>query len=295
VTFTNPVVGGTILVRPAIQSPDYSPGVSGWSINIDGTAEFSDLVIRSSDGSGSTVQIANGEIQVTNSAGDVVVELDSTGYRLYSSSGAIVAEIKLDGGGLRGGFYTRNFAFPQNIYAYLSGGQLTSGPVTNSAADIHGFLQYVMTDTATNPYSVQTLSTGAIDMALDDEARIQLISERGQRSKVWVDGGSSLVPADLYVTGRIVAANAQSDTVSISFTAQTSFQQSVTFPTAYPVGTMPAVTTNIASGAGATSGWTSRAIGVTRTGFTLFVNRGDTTGAAQTWASIPVQWWSHAS
>ena len=42
----NPVVGGTVLRRPAIQSPDYSAGVSGWSINADGSAEFDDVTVR---------------------------------------------------------------------------------------------------------------------------------------------------------------------------------------------------------------------------------------------------------
>lgn len=46
-TFSNPITGGQgALVRPAIKSPDYVPGVSGWSINRDGTAEFNDLTIR---------------------------------------------------------------------------------------------------------------------------------------------------------------------------------------------------------------------------------------------------------
>lgn len=60
--FQDDVVGGTILVRPAIQSPEYQPGVQGWSINADGTAEFSDLTVRSSDGSGNLIELENGEI-----------------------------------------------------------------------------------------------------------------------------------------------------------------------------------------------------------------------------------------
>lgn len=43
--FRNPVVGGITLVRNAIQSENYNPGVSGWTINRDGTAEFTALVI----------------------------------------------------------------------------------------------------------------------------------------------------------------------------------------------------------------------------------------------------------
>ena len=45
-TFSNDAVGGTTLVRPAIQSPNYKHGVSGWAVFQDGTAEFNSLVIR---------------------------------------------------------------------------------------------------------------------------------------------------------------------------------------------------------------------------------------------------------
>jgi hypothetical protein len=47
VIFGNPIVGGAgSLVRQSIHSPDYVPGVSGWSINKDGTAEFNSTLIR---------------------------------------------------------------------------------------------------------------------------------------------------------------------------------------------------------------------------------------------------------
>lgn len=47
--FTNPIVGGSgTLIRPAIKSPDYAPGVSGWQIARDGTAEFNDVTARGS-------------------------------------------------------------------------------------------------------------------------------------------------------------------------------------------------------------------------------------------------------
>lgn len=44
--FSNPVVGGVVLVRPAIRSPNYVAGTSGWSINITGDAEFNNAIIR---------------------------------------------------------------------------------------------------------------------------------------------------------------------------------------------------------------------------------------------------------
>lgn len=45
--FGNPIVGGAgSLVRQSIHSPDYVAGVSGWTINKDGTAEFNSTTIR---------------------------------------------------------------------------------------------------------------------------------------------------------------------------------------------------------------------------------------------------------
>lgn len=56
VPFTNPILAGRTLIREAIQSPDYVPGVSGWCIRRDGSAEFnagtfrSDVLITGNDG-----------------------------------------------------------------------------------------------------------------------------------------------------------------------------------------------------------------------------------------------------
>lgn len=44
--FTNPVMGGKNLVRTVMQSPNYEPGVSGWAIFQDGSAEFNNLAVR---------------------------------------------------------------------------------------------------------------------------------------------------------------------------------------------------------------------------------------------------------
>lgn len=44
--FSNPIIGGGgSLVYPSIHSPNYRPGGPGWSINKDGTAEFSGLTL----------------------------------------------------------------------------------------------------------------------------------------------------------------------------------------------------------------------------------------------------------
>lgn len=44
--FSNSVVGGITLVRPAIRSPNYVAASTGWTINADGTAEFNNVTVR---------------------------------------------------------------------------------------------------------------------------------------------------------------------------------------------------------------------------------------------------------
>lgn len=61
--YSNPIVGGTALVRPAINSPGYTPGVTGWSVNVDGTAEFNDAVFRGTIVVGTA---GNGMVTITN-------------------------------------------------------------------------------------------------------------------------------------------------------------------------------------------------------------------------------------
>jgi hypothetical protein len=46
VAFNNPVVAGTTLVIPAIRSANYRAGVSGWTINRDGSSEFQNVTVR---------------------------------------------------------------------------------------------------------------------------------------------------------------------------------------------------------------------------------------------------------
>ena len=48
----NPVVGGTVLRRAAIQSPNFVAASAGWAINADGTAEFQTSLRRGRDQTG---------------------------------------------------------------------------------------------------------------------------------------------------------------------------------------------------------------------------------------------------
>lgn len=76
----------------------------------------------------------------------------------------------------------------------------------------------------------------------------------------------------------------QAGAVDVSVVAATSASVALLF--LRPFAQVPSVSTNISSGAGGIALWQSRAIGVTTTGFTVFVY---TTGGAIT-GTVPVQW-----
>jgi hypothetical protein len=77
VPFTNPVIGGEdVLIRTAIRSPDYVAGMTGWSINRDGSAEFNNVTVRGSFISG-PVSINSGGISVLGTTSEY--EINVTG------------------------------------------------------------------------------------------------------------------------------------------------------------------------------------------------------------------------
>lgn len=109
--FNNPIVGQEELIRSAIKSQDYEPGVSGWRIASDGSAEFTDLTVISNDGQGNSIELENGEITITDDTGN------------------LLAAVQFNSNGSAAGFWTRDFAFPRNNYSELVGGTLEFGTV----------------------------------------------------------------------------------------------------------------------------------------------------------------------
>lgn len=78
------ITGGTVLRIPALQSPNFLTGVSGWIIRGDGTCEFNAGVFRGSVQIGvpATVILAN------PATGDAVDVYDGSGNLLYSIDGS---------------------------------------------------------------------------------------------------------------------------------------------------------------------------------------------------------------
>jgi len=87
--FGNPIIGGqSNLIRPSIKSPNYVPGVSGWSINRDGTAEFAGGAFRGAV----TVTDGNG-----NTLGGIDVNGDYTGPDGFFSDDVFIQGLAVDG------------------------------------------------------------------------------------------------------------------------------------------------------------------------------------------------------
>lgn len=142
--FRDSILAGKKLVREAIQSPNFVTGLTGWSINKDGTAEFADLTVRSSDGSSSTITIANGQIVIANGSAVTVTEIDADGYRLYNSSGTLVAEITLSGGATNDPGFICYAPSGRRYYAMLSRGFLELGD-DNVVYDVQPAIEHFST------------------------------------------------------------------------------------------------------------------------------------------------------
>lgn len=76
--FAQPIVAGTNLLIPAIQSPGFVPGVTGWQINKDGSAQFHNIALTGGSlvvsGAGQGVFLYSG----TPAAGNLIASFASS-------------------------------------------------------------------------------------------------------------------------------------------------------------------------------------------------------------------------
>lgn len=135
-SFSHDVAGGNgQLIAQSIHSPNYEEGVSGWTINKDGTAEFQDADIR-----GSVTIDSGGDGVFIYGAGDV---LDQAGADVLDESGADI----LDGSdgellvsiAASAGTDSYGNDYPQGIEVnsgVIEGSTITGGTITGT--DING-------------------------------------------------------------------------------------------------------------------------------------------------------------
>ena len=257
------------LIFPALKSPDYNPGVSGWSINRDGTVEFNSATIR-----GALV------------AGGGAVTADLHGLRVVDQAGTVEYLVNRTGG-----FAARNI--PDNgAISQLSVGQLTFVPGAGNPTP-GGKTVTTRGRVSTNFDTVGTEETFSLDLVSGslagmDDANIKLRSEGGNGiaqpfividangqpgSNVEISAEFTTIDHKLYSadTGMFFCP-IQMDTITFNITASANANQAIVFPTPFPVGRTIIVMTNLSSGAGASAGFKSRAFTPTNTGFTVNVN-----------------------
>lgn len=90
IDFKSNVVAGTVLMRSAIQSPNYVAATSGWSINQDGSVEFNNGTIRG------TLIVGTTTVTTVGTAGITVVGPNQT-MTVNDSTGFSVARTTPDG------------------------------------------------------------------------------------------------------------------------------------------------------------------------------------------------------
>lgn len=254
VPFTNPIIAGTTLVRQAIKSPDYVSGVSGWTINRDGSVEFSNAIVRGTMETGNTT-------------------LDNAGLHLIGDDGS-----RID---IEPGTFCSIEMSPPPITGYT----VSPAKTYTSSNKINPGIpaEYVDATVTIESASINGSSTAAIRLKRRKGAVDNSAVELGA-DDIYIDGllqDSSLVPYGRSQTGE----------ESISFgtpTAVASYTTAVVFPFAF--ATKPSVSVNIGSGASATARWQARAISISTTGFTLFLFKGDNADPNATWSNVPVNW-----
>lgn len=138
-TFRNSVVGGTTLVRPAIKSPNFVTGVSGWSIDRSGSAEFNNVTIRGGTVISGTSLYYNGVPAVGNLVASITATAGTdtlgnaylAGITTYANDGTgLFTQMQTDGDLALG--YSSVFPNPAVLGSFFNGLQIAS-PYKNAA------------------------------------------------------------------------------------------------------------------------------------------------------------------
>jgi hypothetical protein len=152
------ITGGTVLRAPAIQSPNYAAGTSGWIIRQDGSAEFNNGIFRGSievgPNPGQHFVVNNtttGDVvDVYNSSNQLVMSIDDNG-NVTTFNPSTADSASLFSNGLHWTNTTRPPAGEPRIYGQ---GDSTNGNVitlaTDEAVTGTGFAELQLFDTKAN-------------------------------------------------------------------------------------------------------------------------------------------------
>ncbi|MFE4960414.1 hypothetical protein ACFRCW_42370 [Streptomyces sp. NPDC056653] len=153
----------------------------------------------------------------------IVLDGDAGRIQIYNTAGLLIAEMSptVDGGGV----WTRGVQSPQNLAAFLGGGELLFHPVTDNLVQIPGQLFW---DSDGLSYTSLVLDSGAID-GTNERAILLLNGDPGGRGRCRVQGPSG-APADLIVSGAATSADHRFGQVGITPAAGVPTSVGVTYP-----------------------------------------------------------------
>lgn len=266
--FSNPVVGGSTLVRNAIQSQDYVTGVSGWAIFRTGAAEFNNVTVRGN-------VIAGGGTVTLDSTGLRVASTLNTSEFLVNRSAGFVARNVPDNGGIalmtvgQALFTPTTGNTGPNGGVWTTNARLISLTATLGAEDLP---QMFVTSGAINSQAVSQIVLSGAGQGGVSKSFIQVTADTVQIDHKMLNGDTSMfyVPMQAFTVN--IAVLATDTNVGLGAT---------NYPLAFPAGRGVFGIANINSSAGATALWYVRFIPVSNTQYNLTVSR-PATGAAST-------------
>jgi hypothetical protein len=135
--FQSSILAGVVLVRSAIRSPNYVAGVSGWTVNQDGSVEFNNAVIRGSIiAGGGTVRLDAGGVKVDGAT--VQFDINFAGgflARRLPDDGAYGQLNMVSGSTASGGLFMNPTDPTANAHTYTSAGAIYSDTVAVGAVE----------------------------------------------------------------------------------------------------------------------------------------------------------------
>jgi hypothetical protein len=285
--FEQPLTAGVVLLRSAIQSPNYVTGVSGWSVDQSGSAEFNNATFRG------TLIAGGGAVIIDSNGVDVHSTVLNTRYRINTTGGFIAslntaddgryAKVTLDinanvGGTGGGAFFAGQGANPGPHGGTLDrDGSLFFGYDVSGVNDTPRASLFSPRLTG-KQQSFITVRSQSLTSAVND-GNIELSAPDitlNATSDIFMDGATNTWTKNLINTPTLLnIAPAQLFSASISvLVGDTNIALGNTnYPLAFPVGTTVFGVANITTSTGASSLWYVRFLPVSNTQFNLIVSR----------------------
>lgn len=269
-----PVAAGDgALIFPALKSPNYVAGSTGWFLSRDGDIELNSAIVR-------------GELIVTGENNEYI--------RIYTTN-TDNAQIEL--------------GLPDNIGFTRTPALITTSPgitgvpsliMRSPTVDGTPFSQISMV--ANTALDQSEVYIDATDIAVSAESEVSIFGGEtvriqnniGAVGQFIVDASvdESVFENDVTIGGDLSKDNhlymrGEQGTATMTLAAATTATLAVNFANTFP--STPVLSVNIDNGVGTFARWGARAINVSTTGFTMFVFKGDNADPAAT-GSFNVQW-----